>query len=52
MTVVQFQGRHRGKTSHKTALGATLELPLVNACLLWDENDALRFAPRRAVQRP
>ena len=43
--VVQFQGRHRGKTKYKTVLGATLELPLVDACLLWDENDSLRFPP-------
>jgi hypothetical protein len=43
--VVQFQGRHRGKMSYKTVLGETLELPLVNACLLWDENDSLRFPP-------
>jgi hypothetical protein len=44
-TVVGFQKWHRGRTSYKTVLGATLELPLVNACLLWDENDTLRFAP-------
>ena len=44
-TVVGNKGWHRGKTSYKTALGATLELPLVNACLLWGENDALRFTP-------
>ena len=44
-TVVGFRGWHRGKTSYKTVLGAALQLPLVEACLLWDENGALRFAP-------
>jgi hypothetical protein len=44
-TIVGFKGWYRGKTSYQTVLGATLELPLVEACLLWDENDTLRFAP-------
>jgi len=44
-TVVGFQGWYRGKTRYKTALGATLEVPHVEACLLWNENEALRFAP-------
>ncbi|WP_426440084.1 SPOR domain-containing protein [Bradyrhizobium genosp. P] len=50
--VVEFQGWHRGKTSYQTALGATLELPLVDACLLWDSDDALRFAPPPGCPNP
>jgi hypothetical protein len=46
-TIIGFQGWHRGKTSYQTVLGATLQLPLFEACLLWNEDDALRFAPPR-----
>jgi hypothetical protein len=43
--IVEFQGWHRGKARYKTVLGAVLELSLVEACLLWDTGEALRFPP-------
>ncbi|MCC8945967.1 hypothetical protein H8A97_12880 [Bradyrhizobium sp. Arg62] len=44
-TIVSFQGWNRGLGSYETVLGKTLELPIVEACLLYDRNGALRFAP-------
>jgi len=41
-TIVEFAGWHRGKTSYQTVLGANLELPLVEACVLWDAEDSFR----------
>jgi hypothetical protein len=45
--IVDFRGWYRGNTSYKTVLGATMHLPLVDACLLEGANDSLRFAPPR-----
>jgi len=42
-TIIGFQGWYRGLTSYKTVQGITNNLPLVDACMLWNENDGLRF---------